>query len=368
MTFAAKPPANYPAEPGGPLLGGATLEPSAPDNPLSDANAPLAVGRSVLRAGAKTLARLADNLDPAFERAVEAIIRDSGGRSNNTVTTGIGKAGHIATKVSATLASTGTPSFFLHPTEALHGDLGRVGQGDTVLLFSNSGGSQELLQLIPPLRGIGATLIAITANAASALSRDCDVVIPFGPCPEAGPLGLAPTTSTTVMLALGDALAMAVLAQRGFSPAEFARFHPGGTLGRSLLRVEDVMRRGDANPVVSAEKTVQEVLHHMSSTPGRPGATALADQNGSLVGFFTDGDFRRLIDSAVAAQDFTFMQDPIREHMTQNPQSTTGDRLVSEAMRVLRERRIDQIPVVDADNRPVGLLDVQDLLDIKALS
>lgn len=346
------------------------MEPSAPDNPqppLRDPGAPLEVGRSVLRAGAEVLARLADDLDPAFEHAVAAIIRAGRARATSTITSGIGKAGHVATKVAATLASTGTPSFFLHPTEALHGDLGRVGEGDTVLLFSNSGSSQELLLLIPPLRGVGATLIAITASATSALSRDCDIVIPFGACPEAGPLGLAPTTSTTVMLALGDALAMAVLSERGFSPAEFARFHPGGALGRSLLRVADVMRRGDANPVVSAAKTVQEVLHFMSTTPGRPGAAALVGPDGALVGFFTDGDFRRLIDSAVAAQDFQFMQDPIREHMTRDPQSTTGDRLVAEAMRVLRARRIDQLPVVDQDNRPVGLLDVQDLLDVRVL-
>ncbi|MCA9615215.1 MAG: KpsF/GutQ family sugar-phosphate isomerase, partial [Myxococcales bacterium] len=264
-------------------------------------------------------------------------------------------------------ASTGTPSFFLHPAEAMHGDLGRVGADDVVVLFSNSGGSQELLRLIPPLRGLGATLIAITGGRGSPLGAECDIVLPIGDCPEAGPLGLAPTTSTTVMLALGDALAMAVLGGRDFTPAQFARFHPGGALGRSLLRVSDVMRRGESNPVASADRTVLEVIDVMTSTPGKPGSVSIVDEAGRLIGFYTDGDFRRLVKTFVADDDLACLREPIARHMTRDPRSTSPDRLIAEAMRVLREHRIDQLPVVDAGHVPVGLLDVQDVLDVKVL-
>lgn len=323
----------------------------------------VAAGKAVVRAAATGLRALEERIGDAFASTVDAILNCPG----SVVTTGIGKAGHIANKVAATFASTGTPAFFLHPTEAIHGDLGRVGPDDVVLMFSNSGSSTELLRLIPPLKGLGATPVAITAQPRSKLARECDLVIDLGDQVEAGPLGLAPTTSTTVMLVMGDALAMAVLGRRDFSPAEFARYHPGGALGRSLLRVGDVMRRGDANPVVSASASVLEALHVMSTTAGRPGATSVVEDSGVLVGFYTDGNFRRTMEAAVAKDDLGFIKEPIRLHMTREPRTIREDQLVSEAMRVLREHKIDQLPVVDADGRPIGLLDVQDILDVKVV-
>lgn len=320
-------------------------------------------GRLVLRAAADSLAALAEDLDESFVRAVESVLDCSG----QVVTTGIGKAGHVATKISATLASTGTPSVYLHPADAIHGDLGRLGEEDLVMALSNSGSSEELVQLIPPIRSIGATLLAVTSDSDSPLAREADICLLFRPMDEAGHLGLAPTTSTTAMQCLGDALAMAVLSQRDFTPEEFARYHPGGALGRSLMRVSDVMRQGNKNPIASEESSLLEVLQVMTTTPGRPGAAAITDTNGSLTGFYTDGDFRRTVEEGLAEWGAELLEQPIDKFMTRDPLTIQGDRLVAEAMRLLRERKIDQLPVVDQENRPIGLLDVQDLLDVKVV-
>jgi arabinose-5-phosphate isomerase len=322
----------------------------------------LAGARALLQAETAALALLADTLDSDFVRAVRLLAACEG----RVITSGIGKAGIIARKVGATLASTGTPSDFLHPAEALHGDLGRVTRKDVVLALSNSGTTAELLRLIGPLKEIGVALVAITADGSSPLGRHADVVLDYGRVTEACPLGLAPTTSTTVMLAIGDALAMAVLSERRFGHEEFARFHPGGDLGRSLLRVEEVMRRGEMLPTIAAGSSLAQSVERMTSTPGRPGAVIVVAPDGRFAGIYTDGDLRRNLLAARSANDFAMLSRPIDEFMTAKPVSVKPGQLVSEARRILRERKIDQLPVVDDDGRAVGLLDVQDLLDLRA--
>ena len=322
----------------------------------------LAGARALLQAETAALALLADTLDSDFVRAVRLLAACEG----RVVTSGIGKAGIIARKLGATLASTGTPSDFLHPAEALHGDLGRVTRHDVVVALSNSGTTAELLRLVGPLKDIGARLLAITADADSPLGRHADVVLDYGRVTEACPLGLAPTTSTTVMLAIGDALAMAVLSERRFSHEEFARFHPGGDLGRSLLRVEEVMRRGEMLPTIGSGASIAQAVERMTSTPGRPGAVIVVAPDGRFAGIYTDGDLRRNLLAARTANDFAMLSHPIDEVMTAQPASVRPGQLVSEARRLLRERRIDQLPVVDEQGRAVGLLDVQDLLDLRA--
>ena len=330
---------------------------------MADDRQILSDARDLLANEARALERLAETLDGAFVAAVR-LVRECRGR---VITTGIGKAGIIARKLGATLASTGTPADYLHPTEALHGDLGRVTAADVVLALSNSGTSEELLRLVGPLKSIGARTIALTGDATSPLARHADVVLAYGQVAEACPLGLAPTTSTTVMLALGDALAMAVLTERAFSPDEFARYHPGGNLGRSLMRVEEVMRQGAQLPTVPAGASMARAVDVMTSTPGRPGAVLVVAADGGLAGFYTDGDLRRhLLDAATGGGDI--LSRPIDELMTVAPVSVAPDSLVGDAMRLLRERHIDQLPVVDGQGRAVGLLDVQDLLTIRAIS
>lgn len=324
----------------------------------------LAGARALLGAESQALGLLKDVLDADFVKAVRLLAACEG----RVVTTGIGKAGIIARKIGATLASTGTPSDYLHPSEALHGDLGRVTRRDAVLALSNSGTTEELLRLVGPLKDIGAPLLAITADAHSPLGRHAEVVLDYGVVTEACPLGLAPTTSTTVMLALGDALAMAVLSERNFTPEEFARFHPAGNLGRSLLRVEEVMRKGAALPLVPSGASVVQAVERMTSTPGRPGAVLVVAADGTFSGFYTDGDLRRNLLAARARNDFALLSRPIDEVMTASPTSVRPGALVAEALRLLRERQIDQLPVVDEQRRPVGLLDIQDLLAIRALS
>ena len=314
---------------------------------------PLGIAREVLAAEARAIEALAGRLGDGFVRAVEWI-RAATGR---VVVTGIGKAGLIGAKVSATLASTGTPSFFLHPSDALHGDLGRVQASDLVLALSSSGESEEVVALIDPLERIGAPLLVLTGRPESRLGRAADLVIDCGRLEEAGPLRLAPTVSTSVLLALGDALAMAVLAERDFGPADFARYHPAGALGRQLLTVGEVMRRGSAVTVVPPHTLARDVVLSMNATPGRPGAAIVVDEGRQLVGFFTDGDLARHLQRGVA-----FLEQPIEHVMVRTPVTIAPEKLASEALRLLRERRIDQLPVTDADRRPVGLLDVQDLL------
>lgn len=312
--------------------------------------------RLVVRMEAEAVGGVEGRIGPSFERAVEAIL----GCRGRVVVTGIGKAGIIGTKISATLASTGTPSFYLHPADAIHGDLGRVTREDVVILLSNSGESNEVVQLVDPLRKIGPLLIAMTGSEASTLGRGCDLVLECGSAPEACPMGMAPTTSTAALLALGDALAMVLLKERNFDTEGYARFHPGGALGRKMMRVGEIMRTGESMTVVASGESARAALIAMNATRGRPGAAMIVDREGRLAGFFTDGDLARNLQRGVE-----FLNAPVDEVMIRTPATITADRLASEAFRILREGRFDQLPVIDGDRRPVGLVDVQDLLDAR---
>lgn len=319
---------------------------------------PVAIGREVIEVEAKAVGALARRLGPTFADAVHAILACRG----RVVVTGMGKPGFIAQKVSATFASTGTPSLYLHPAEALHGDLGRVVRDDILLALSNSGRTEEVVRMLGPVKRIGAKIVAVTGDVASPLAKNADLVLDVGNIEEACPLGLAPTTSSTVLLALGDALAMAVLRHRDFGNDEYALFHPGGSLGRSVMRVSEVMRKGEANPTVAASATVAEAVRVMTRTPGRPGATSVVDEHGRLAGIFTDGDLRRLLERGDFSRDLL-----VGQVMGAHPRTIRPELLVLEAARILGEARVDQVPVVDGDGRPVGLLDVQDLLAVRLI-
>src|SRR6184192_3461356 len=317
-----------------------------------------AYARGVLRVEASAIEQLCARIDGAFSEAVARIFACDG----RVVVTGMGKAGFIAQKISATFASTGTPSLFLHPAEALHGDLGRVVPGDLVLALSNSGETEEILRLLPALKRLSTPIIALTGGHRSSLAHAADVVLEIGPVPEACPLGLAPTASTAALLALGDALAMTVLHRRGFSPEQFAELHPAGALGRRLVRVREVMRTGAANPTVSSNASLRETAAVMS-TVGRPGAASVIDESGRLVGIFTDGDLRRLVQQ----DDIDFTR-PVSAVMGRNPRTIGPEDWATTAAEILREGQIDQLPVVDARGQPVGLLDIQDLLAARLLA
>jgi arabinose-5-phosphate isomerase len=314
----------------------------------------LAQALEVIRLEARTIARLEAGLGASFLDAVDRLLACRG----LVVVTGMGKAGLVGAKVSATLASTGTPSLALHPTEAMHGDLGRIRKDDLVLVLSNSGETGEILFLLPHIRRIGAQLVAMTGAPESQLARLSDCVLDIGRVDEACPLGLAPTASTSAMMALGDALALVVMKERGFSREDYARNHPYGSLGRRLMKVREIMRQGDELPLVAPERRVREVLHTMTVTRGRPGAALVVGLDGRLCGIFTDGDLRRLLER----EDAAILDRPVREFMGCEPKTIGPDALVEEAERVLRELRIDQLAVLDDDRRPIGLLDVQDLL------
>lgn len=327
--------------------------PSATPSSTPEREATLAYARGVLEAEAQAILGLMGRLGEGFLKAVE-LVRDCPGQA---VVTGVGKAGHIGQKLSATLASTGIRSLFLHPTEALHGDLGRVGRGDVILALSNSGSTEELLRLLPSFKRLGTPVIALTGDAESALARGADVVLDIGRIEEACPMGLVPTASTAALHALGDALTMAVLRSRPFGSNEYALLHPAGKIGRSVLRVFELMRSGAAHPHVRDSARLSEAVVVMTNTPGRPGATNVVDRQGRLVGIFTDGDLRRLVE-----QGQTDFERPVREVMGKRPRCVGPEVLVLEATRLMREARVDQLPVVDAEGRAVGLLDVQDLL------
>src|SRR5881275_1904771 len=314
--------------------------------------------RGVLHAEAAAIEQLCARIDGDFSVAVDRILACSG----RVVVTGMGKPGFIAQKISATFASTGTPSLFLHPAEALHGDLGRLVPGDLVLALSNSGETDELLRLLPAIRRLGAPIVAMTSGARSTLADAADLVLEIGPVPEACPLGLAPTASTVALLAMGDALAMAVQHRRGFSPEQFASLHPGGALGRQLLRVRDVMRTGPRNPTVRSDSSLRETAAVMTRTEGRPGAASVVDAEGKLIGIFTDGDLRRLVQ--MGEVDFSR---PVSTFMGKSPRTVGPDDLATSAAEMLRHSQVDQLPVVDEGGRPVGLLDVQDLLAARLL-
>ena len=310
------------------------------------------IAKEVLEIEAGAISSLKKRINRSFEDMVNYICRIKG----RVIVTGMGKPGFIAQKVSATLSSTGTPSLYLHPAEALHGDLGRITSEDCIVAFSNSGETEEIVRLLPVIKKIGAGLVAFSGNRTSTLAKNSDYVIDTSVDKEACSLGLAPTASTTAMLAMGDALAVALLEKKGFREKDFALFHPGGILGkRLLLRVDDIMRKGRDNPIVSEGTKVKKAL--VAITRARAGSASVVDKKGRLTGIFTDGDLRRHIDKDTRITDRI-----IRDVMTKNPTAIKKDKLAAEAFGLLKEKKIDEIPVVDDRNRPIGLLDVQDLL------
>ena len=315
----------------------------------------LAEARDVLQQEAKGIENLIPTLDQNFVNAVHMIMESKG----RTIVTGMGKSGHIARKVSATLSSTGTPSIFLHPAEGIHGDLGMVTGDDVVLAFSNSGETVEILNILPSLKRIGAKIIAVVGNHNSTLAKNSDVILDASVEKEACPLGLAPTTSTTVALALGDALAIVLLSCHHFTKNQFAIYHPGGALGRKLLMtVENVMHKGNDNPVISEDSIVQDALFMM--TEKGLGAVSVVDEEGRLVGLVTDGEVRRGLETGS-----NFLQWPVDAMMTKNPRQITSDKLAAEALHIMEKnqpRPITVLPVVDGDGKAVGMVHLTDLL------
>jgi len=312
----------------------------------------IAAGLRALEIESRAVAQLLPRVDSAFVRACELALAARG----RVVVSGLGKSGLVGHKIAATLASTGTPAFFLHAAEASHGDLGMVMRGDVLLAISNSGETPELLALLPPLRRLGVPVIAMTGQPGSTLAREADVHIDVSVSEEACPLNLAPTASTTAVLAMGDALATALLEARGFTSEDFARAHPGGALGRKLLlHVSDVMRRGDDLPRVPVTGTLEQGLVEMSRKG--LGMTAVVDATGSLAGVFTDGDLRRALDRGIDLRGST-----MQAAMTVNPRSITPGELAAEAVNRMQEHRITALLVVDPQGQLVGALNIHDLL------
>lgn len=308
--------------------------------------------RKVIRIERDAVTALLTRIGKDYESACEIILRAKG----RVVMTGIGKPGFIAQKISATLSSTGTPSLFMHPAEALHGDLGRVTKEDVVVALSNSGQTEEIVKMLPLIKKIGCKLIAFTGNKRSPLAQHSDAVLDVSVKKEACPHNLAPTASTTAMLVFGDALAVSILKKKGFRAEDFAFYHPGGSLGKKLLlKVSDIMRTGKANPIVREDMKIKHVLYRI--TNARAGSATIVDMKGKLTGIFTDGDLRRHLKEGQRILD-----QPVKQFMTPNPIAIAGDHLAAEALDILRSRKIDEVPVVDGKKRPVGLLDVQDIL------
>lgn len=308
--------------------------------------------KEVINIEVRALRELAKNIDGEFVKAVDLIAKCSG----RVIVTGMGKTGLIGRKIAATLSSTGTPSMFMHSAEALHGDLGQVTRQDILILISNSGETEETVRLLPLMKKIRVKVIALTGNAHSTLARYSDVVLNIGVKKEGCPLGLAPMASTTATLVLGDALAACLIVRKGFRKEDFAFYHPGGTLGRRLLlKVEDIMRQDKAFPRVSADRLIKEVL--LAITAARCGSACVVDNKGVLLGIFTDGDLRRHLEV-----DLHLLTRQVRDVMTKNPTTIQAEKLAVEALALLQDKKIDELPVVDKHGRAVGLLDIQDLL------
>ncbi len=319
-----------------------------PNQPPDDL---LARARRVIDIEAEAVAGLKSVLNADFERAVGLMLACEG----RVITTGMGKAGHIARKVAATLASTGTPSNFMHPAEAVHGDLGMLRREDLVLAFSYRGQTVEVLRLIPYIRHIGAPLIAVTSNPESELAGQAEVTLRININHEACPLNLAPTASTTAMVALGDTLALVLLEARGFEPDDYAIRHPHGSLGRRLLtKVKDLMHKGEQNAVVGLETPLIDTFG-ATNEAGRDGASVV-DADGKLVGFVSSGDLKRHV-----KQGRPDLQIPTREVMTRNPKFTRPDEMAVKALEALSEHKIIELPVVDEDHRPVGVIHIHDI-------
>jgi arabinose-5-phosphate isomerase len=317
----------------------------------------LAFARQVLRIESEALERVRDRLDGRLVQAAWRIYHVHG----SVIVTGMGKAGHVGQKLAATLASTGTRAFPLHPAEALHGDLGRIRAGDVVLALSQSGETEEVLRLVPALRRLDATLIAITERETSTLGRQADLCIPLGPIEEACPLGLAPSASTTALMAVGDALALLVSRMRNFQAEDFAVYHPAGSLGRKLTRVEEVMRTGRHLRKAHPEETVREVLVRLGGSRRRSGAVLVVDPSDDrLLGIFTDSDLARLFENRRDA----LLDRSIGEVMTKQPVRIGVGATAAEAVAALRPRKLSELPVVDRGGRLVGLVDVTDLIGL----
>ncbi len=311
--------------------------------------------KETLQIETDALQKLTARIDDEFEAAARAIL----GCKGRVIVSGIGKSGHVGQKIAASLASTGTPSFFMHPAEAFHGDLGMVTQNDIVLAISNSGETNEMINILPVIRRIGAKIIALCGRRDSTLGKNADFFIDAGVEKEACPLGLAPTASTTAALAMGDALAMALLAARNFTEQDFAVFHPGGSLGRKLLlTVENVMRSGEDNPIIKAGRTAKEALFVMTATG--VGATSVVDADGKFIGLVTDGDVRRCL-----AKGPEFLNEPVEHFMTKNPETIAKDKLAASALSLMEKhqpRPITVLPVVDEQGMPLGIVHLTDLL------
>jgi len=316
--------------------------------------------RQVIDAEASAIASVIEIVDEAFAEAVDMMYRCKG----SCIVSGIGKAGIIGRKISATLASTGTPSHFLHPAEAVHGDLGRLRSDDIVIVLSYGGETEEIVRLINLVKELGIRLIAITSDVDSTLGKYSNVVLCMGKVSEACPLGVAPSVSTTCMLAVGDALAFTVMKARDFSVEDYVRFHPGGSLGARLMTVSQSMmfRPGERLPIAETSDTIRRLLEKTADVK-RHGAVMVVDDNGRLQGIITDADLRRLMTShGGKTLDF-----PASDVMTRDCKKIRVDALAAEATAIFHKYRIDELPVIDADDRPVGLIDVQDVVTIKVV-
>jgi len=312
---------------------------------------PRETARRVLEIEAEAIRELIPRLDESFDRAVETLLACTG----RVVATGMGKSGFIAQKISATLASTGTPSLFLHPAEAIHGDLGRIVKGDVLLAVSHSGDTEEILALVPWVKRLGSPVVALTGRARSPLAQAADVHLDVEVRAEACPLGLAPTASTTAALAMGDALCMALLERRGFTVEDFAVLHPGGRLGKRLLRVEDLMHTGDAIPRVGPDTLMKDVLFEM--TRKRLGLTTVTAEDGTLLGIISDGDLRRQMER----HGYALLDRKAAECMTRHPVLVGRRELAATALDVLESRKITSLLVTDAQGRVEGVLHLHDL-------
>jgi arabinose-5-phosphate isomerase len=317
---------------------------------MTDTLSGLELARKVLRIEAAAILGLVDRINGDFERAVQ-LLCDCRGR---VIVTGMGKSGLICRKIAATFSSTGTSAWFLHPAEAIHGDLGAIREDDVVLALSHSGETDELIRLLESIRRIGARLIAMTGNPGSTLARAADVTLNCGIAKEACPMNLVPTASTTAALAMGDALAMTMLVRKGFREDQFASLHPGGKIGRRLMRVEHLMHAGDAAPIVRTTTAMPDVFHEMSSK--RLGMTCVIDGAGRLVGVFTDGDLRRLMSRVSNVLTLT-----AGEVMTPNPITIGRDVLAVEALKIMETRKITAVVVVSPDHTIEGVVQLHDL-------
>jgi arabinose-5-phosphate isomerase len=333
-----------------------------PPVPAAPREGRLSYAREVVRAEAAALELVAQRLDDSFAQAVELVRRCTDHGRGRVVLSGAGKSADVAQKLAGTLSSTGTRAYVLDATRAVHGDLGMVHPDDVALLLSHSGDSEEVVRLLGPLKALARGLIGLTGNRRGALARQADVAVVYGPLDEVCPLGLAPSASTTAMIAVGDALAFCLSRERAFSREDFARYHPAGSLGRQLLRVEAVMRQGPELRLASADETVRAVFAQARRHGRRTGAVMLTDGDGRLCGLFTDSDLARLIE----ARRDQALDRPIRDVMTPRPLTAPVGCRVLDAVEVLRRHKISELPVVDDDGRPVGLLDITDLLGVAA--